>query len=54
MFEDAEAGVEAALAAGMKCVGIGSPEQLGKADKVIGTTGEFKLGGLRELETIRN
>jgi beta-phosphoglucomutase len=52
VFEDAEAGVEAALAAGMKCVGIGSPEQLGKADKVIAKTGEFKLAGLRELETV--
>jgi beta-phosphoglucomutase len=35
VFEDAEAGVEAALAAGMKCVGIGSPAQLGKAHQVV-------------------
>ena len=41
VFEDAEAGVEAALAAGMRCIGIGSPEQLGKANKVISTTGAF-------------
>ncbi|HEY0655407.1 MAG TPA: beta-phosphoglucomutase [Chryseosolibacter sp.] len=54
VFEDAEAGVEAALAAGMKCVGIGSPDQLGKADKVIRQTGEFKISGLLELESIRN
>lgn len=54
VFEDAEAGVEAALAAGMKCVGVGSPEQLGKADKVIAKTGEFKLTGLHELEIVRN
>lgn len=54
VFEDAEAGVEAALAAGMKCVGIGSPDQLGKADKVIPQTGEFKISGLRELESARN
>lgn len=54
VFEDAEAGVEAALAAGMKCVGVGSPDQLGKADKVISKTGEFNVSGLRELETVRN
>ena len=41
VFEDAEAGVEAALAAGMQCIGIGSPNQLGKANKVISTTGAF-------------
>ena len=42
VFEDAEAGVEAALAAGMRCIGIGSPDQLKKANKVIHTTGEFQ------------
>lgn len=35
VFEDAEAGVEAALAAGMKCIGIGSPKVLSKADFVV-------------------
>ncbi len=35
VFEDAEAGIEAALNGGFKCVGIGSPENLGKADYVI-------------------
>ena len=43
VFEDAEAGVEAALAAGMQCVGVGSPGQLGKANKVIAKTGDFIL-----------
>ncbi len=43
VFEDAEAGVEAALAAGMKCVGVGSALQLGKANFVIAKTGDFKL-----------
>lgn len=43
VFEDAEAGVEAALAAGMKCVGVGSPEQLGKANLVVAKTADFKL-----------
>lgn len=48
VFEDAEAGVEAALAAGMKCVGVGSTDQLGKADKVISRTGDFSLELLEE------
>jgi beta-phosphoglucomutase len=43
VFEDAEAGVEAALAAGMKCVGVGSTLQLGKANLVIAKTGDFNL-----------
>ncbi len=49
VFEDAEAGVEAALAGGMKCVGIGSPKQLGKAHLVIPRTGDFKLEQLNTL-----
>ena len=43
VFEDAEAGVEAALNAGMKCVGVGSSKQLGIADLVIPRTGDFKI-----------
>ncbi|MBX2962912.1 MAG: beta-phosphoglucomutase [Cyclobacteriaceae bacterium] len=35
VVEDAEAGVESALRAGMRCVGIGSTEQLGKANHVV-------------------
>src|SRR6478736_5188457 len=31
VFEDAEAGVEAAIAAGMRCIGVGSPQQLSNA-----------------------
>jgi beta-phosphoglucomutase len=46
VFEDAEAGVEAALAAGMKCVGVGQKSQLGKANKVIANTGDFNLNDL--------
>jgi len=49
VFEDAEAGVEAALAAGMKCVGIGSVEQLGKANRVVARTGDFKVSDLERL-----
>lgn len=49
VFEDAEAGVEAALAVGMKCVGVGSPDILKRADKVIARTGDFDLRLLQEL-----
>jgi len=49
VFEDAEAGVEAALAAGMRCIGVGSPDQLGKATKVITTTGDFQPEELATL-----
>jgi beta-phosphoglucomutase len=49
VFEDAEAGVEAAVAAKMKCVGIGSVKQLGKADLVIPRTAEFKIELLNSL-----
>jgi beta-phosphoglucomutase len=47
VFEDAEAGVEAALAAGMKCVGVGSPEQLGKANFIVAKTADFDLSLIR-------
>lgn len=35
VFEDAEAGVSAAKAGGMRCVGIGQPERLRQADLVV-------------------
>jgi len=35
VFEDAEAGIEAAIAAEMRCVGIGNPVNLGHANVVI-------------------
>lgn len=38
VVEDAAAGVEAAKAGGMKCIGIGSKDALGQADIVIDTT----------------
>lgn len=50
VFEDAEAGVEAALAAGMKCVGVGSHDQLEKANKVVARTGDFKIEWLNDLK----
>ena len=43
VFEDAEAGVEAALNAGMYCIGIGSPKNLGKAHKVISGLHEMNI-----------
>ena len=44
-----EAGVEAAVAAGMRCIGVGSPNQLSKANKVITTTGDFQPEELATL-----
>lgn len=38
VVEDAKAGVEAAHAGRMKCIGIGNPEILGAAEKVVGST----------------
>lgn len=49
VFEDAEAGVEAAVNAGMKCVGVGSVTQLGKANRVIARTGDFQPAVLQQL-----
>ena len=43
VFEDAEAGVEAAKNAGMRCIGIGSSDNLGKADMVVSGLHEIKL-----------
>lgn len=49
VFEDAEAGVEAAVRAGMKSVGIGSPQQLSKANRVVARTGDFKTEWIANL-----
>jgi beta-phosphoglucomutase len=54
VLEDAEAGVEAALAAGMKCIGIGSAALLNKANKVFSRTEQFDLATLRELEMVKH
>jgi len=35
VFEDAEAGIQAAKAAGMQAIGIGNPKQLSLADEVF-------------------
>jgi len=49
VFEDAEAGVEAALRGGMKCVGIGSPENLGKAHLVVPGLHDMNMQKLSQL-----
>ena len=48
VFEDAEAGVEAAIAGNMKVVGIGEASILGKADIVVPGFADFKLENLTE------
>jgi beta-phosphoglucomutase len=49
VFEDAEAGIEAAIAAGMKCVGIGDPTILAEADSVIPGFKDFNFNRLIQL-----
>jgi beta-phosphoglucomutase len=49
VFEDAIAGVEAAIAGGMKVVGIGSPQVLGEANLVVKGLNEMNLDKLRSL-----
>ncbi|BAU53373.1 beta-phosphoglucomutase [Mucilaginibacter gotjawali] len=49
VFEDAIAGIEAAINGGMKSVGIGSPDVLGKADLVISGLNEMSLEKLNTL-----
>jgi len=49
VFEDAEAGVEAALAAGMKCVGVGNAKQLYRANQTVPTTATFDIRDLQKL-----
>ena len=49
VFEDAEAGVEAAIRAGMKCVGVGSTKQLSKANFIVSKTADFDSKILQAL-----
>jgi len=49
VFEDAEAGIEAAIAANMKCVGIGDPKILGKANLVVPGFAKLTFNQLNEL-----
>lgn len=50
VFEDAEAGVEAAIAGNMRCVGIGSQDVLGKANIVVDGLYQMNYNKLLELE----
>jgi beta-phosphoglucomutase len=50
VFEDAIAGVQAALNAGMLCVGIGSPDVLAKAHCVVPGLKEMSLGKLVKIK----
>jgi len=50
VFEDAAAGVEAALNAGMMCIGIGSEKILSKAHYVVPGLNEMSLQKLKEIE----
>jgi len=49
VIEDARAGIEAARAAGMKCVGIGKPSVLGNADLVVTGVGLLTVNMLENL-----
>ncbi|MDB5122738.1 MAG: yvdM [Mucilaginibacter sp.] len=49
VFEDAIAGVEAAINGGMKVVGIGSPKVLKEADLVVSGLNEMSLERLNKL-----
>lgn len=46
VFEDAIAGIDAAHNAGMKCIAIGSPEILGKADRVFPSLTSIRISDL--------
>jgi beta-phosphoglucomutase len=50
VFEDAVAGVEAALNAGMMCVGIGSEKILTKAHFVVSGLAKMNIEKLKEIE----
>lgn len=49
VFEDAEAGIEAALAAGMKVIGVGDPKVLKHAQHVITGFASFRFADLLEI-----
>jgi len=49
VFEDAAAGVKAALSAGMTCVGVGSEKVLGEAHYVISGLNEMNLEVLHKI-----
>ena len=52
VFEDAVAGVEAAINGNMGAIGVGSPEVLGKADYVISSLADMSVSKLYEIYSI--
>jgi len=49
VFEDAQAGIEAAIAGGMKCIGVGSPLNLGRANLVVPDLKHITLNQIKNL-----
>lgn len=49
VFEDAAAGIQAASRAGMRSVGIGSPETLGEATLVVPSLEQLSVSALQEF-----
>ncbi len=49
VLEDAISGLEAARRGGMKCIGVGDPEILGKADKVVPSLEKLDIDFLKSL-----
>jgi beta-phosphoglucomutase len=49
VIEDAAAGVDAARAAGMRCVGVGPADRVGHADLLVATTAELDLDGVLQV-----
>ncbi|WP_454190179.1 beta-phosphoglucomutase [Paenibacillus sp. Marseille-Q7038] len=47
-IEDAEAGIESILSAGMYAVGVGTPAQMQKADLIVSSTAELSLSLLKQ------
>lgn len=52
VFEDAFSGVEAAIRAGMKCVGVGSPDILIRADLIIPDFRDVNFSLLSRIESL--
>jgi len=50
VFEDAAAGLEAAINGGMRCVGIGSPDVLGRANMVVEGLHKMNVSLLKSLK----
>ncbi|MEC0368373.1 beta-phosphoglucomutase [Paenibacillus chibensis] len=53
VFEDAEAGIEAAIRAGMRSIGVGSKATLGRADDVVSSLQEMSASRLMKLFPVR-